>query len=359
MADQQPVEIISEEEMAFLEAALASARPRISAYFSSSSSSPRRLCSAVANASHLPPPKAPDIEELLPRKSLIGQFRKNRGLTVTDITSAEWCEKQKEFELLKGKPKRTRAMQAGSDRHAQLEREVIERVEIRVKSKEESWALKFINFIIGANQLLFEGLTRELQVVGIIEGIWVVGIIDEIRIKKDENSNSINPILVDTKTRVKPTIPTEAQKRNARLQLMCYKYLWDNLIMNQFHSDEFFKYFNLDSEYILSDVVKEQINSLGFQAKTFGDVLTYFRDTLSIIPQSKEELILRYELQSDNSLLEEYTFSYDEIWFKNQIRQCLDFWNGKKEANFVAQEERWKCQFCKFSSICPKINTSQ
>lgn len=42
--------------------------------------------------------------------------------------------------------------------------QVIERVEIQVKSAEESWAMKFVNFIVGANQFLFEGLTRELPV---------------------------------------------------------------------------------------------------------------------------------------------------------------------------------------------------
>jgi len=40
--------------------------------------------------------------------------------------------------------------------------QVVKKVTIRVKSKEDTWALKLLNFIIGANQLLFEGLTREL-----------------------------------------------------------------------------------------------------------------------------------------------------------------------------------------------------
>ena len=35
----------------------------------------------------------------------------------------EWCEKQMEFVLEHGKPERTEAMKAGSERHAQLEQE--------------------------------------------------------------------------------------------------------------------------------------------------------------------------------------------------------------------------------------------
>ncbi|KAJ4786237.1 exonuclease V-like protein [Rhynchospora pubera] len=345
-----PVEIISEEEMAFLEAALASARPLIAASFSSSINQ----CRSVSLVPRATPPDTPDIEESgvrLPRKPFLAQFRKNRGLTVTDITATEWCEKQMEFVLLHGRPRRTKAMKMGSDRHAQLEKEVIERVEIRVKSAEESWAMKFINFIAGSNQLIFEGLTRELPVIGLFNGIWLVGVIDELRVPTNERT--INPILVDTKTRSKPTLPAEPQKRNARFQLMCYKYLWDDLIYSMFPSDEFFKYFNLDSQYVLSDEIKEYVNSMGFQAKTLGEVMTYYKNTCSLLPRSKDELLLRYELQADNTLLEEYVFSYDASWFQTQMKQCLDFWVGNKEVKYVTEDEKWKCQYCKFSSICP------
>ena len=40
--------------------------------------------------------------------------------------------------------------------------QVVKKVPIQVTSKEDKWALKFMRVIIGANQLLFEGLTREL-----------------------------------------------------------------------------------------------------------------------------------------------------------------------------------------------------
>jgi hypothetical protein len=49
---------------------------------------------------------------------------------------------------------------------------------------------------------------------GVIEGTWIIGIIDEIRMHMD--GISVQPILIDTKTRGKPTIPSEAQKRNGR-----------------------------------------------------------------------------------------------------------------------------------------------
>ncbi|CAI9102177.1 OLC1v1000401C1 [Oldenlandia corymbosa var. corymbosa] len=95
-------------------------------------------------------------------ESLFDRFRRSRGLSVTDLTGTEWCEKQMEFVLCRGRPKPTKAMQAGSARHAELEEEVIKRVKIGATTAEDRWALKFANFIIGANQLLLKGLTREL-----------------------------------------------------------------------------------------------------------------------------------------------------------------------------------------------------
>jgi len=54
---------------------------------------------------------------------------------------------------------------------------------------------------------------------GVIEGTWIIGIIDEIRMHMD--GISVQPILIDTKTRAKPTIPSEPQKRNGRFAPYC------------------------------------------------------------------------------------------------------------------------------------------
>uniref|UniRef100_A0A0V0IQG4 Putative ovule protein n=1 Tax=Solanum chacoense TaxID=4108 RepID=A0A0V0IQG4_SOLCH len=60
----------------------------------------------------------------------------------------------------------------------------------------------------------------------------MVGVIDEIRMPKGQSD--VYPMLVDTKTRVQASLPREPQRRNGRLQLMCYKHLWDSLVANDF-----------------------------------------------------------------------------------------------------------------------------
>lgn len=273
-------------------------------------------------------------------------------MSVTDLTGTEWCEKQTEFILLFGKPKKTKAMKAGSARHVVLEEEVIKRVKVQVESAEDVWALKFMNFIVGANQLLFDGLTRELPLVGFIEGVWMVGIIDEIRMPASSESTRF-PILVDTKTRVRPILPGEPQKRNGRFQLMCYKYMWDTLVADKFPSQKFFDFFSLNPNHILSPEIRDNAAKSGFPSETLSDVVRYFGNSCCLLPQAHDQLLLRYELQEDQSLLGEDEFSYDPDLVKDQINSCLEFWLGTRKASYPPMEELWKCKFCKFASVCP------
>jgi len=63
------------------------------------------------------------------------------------------------------------------------------------------------------------------------------------------------------------SLKLSAQYLYDRLQLMCYKYLWDSLIAKKFPAENFFSYFDLDPNYLLSDDIKWYTNSLGVNAK--------------------------------------------------------------------------------------------
>ncbi|CAL0329097.1 unnamed protein product [Lupinus luteus] len=296
----------------------------------------------------------PDIEESPPNAhdSFLRRFRTKRGLSVTDLTSTEWCEKQMEFSLQLGGREMNKIMRAGIERHAKLEQEVITRVEVEIKSREDWWALKFLNFINGVNQLLSEGLTRELPVMGIAEGIWIVGVIDEIQMPLTGNDK--NPFLIDTKTRSRDKLPSEPQRRNGRLQLMCYKYLWDNLVSDDFPSKKFFTFFGLNPQHILCEDLEELSDDSGIYALTLDDVVRCYGDTCKMLGPAHDQLLLRYEYQKDYSLLGVDKFEYDSDWLKNQIRHSLEFWHGEREARYASAEERWKCRFCQYATVCPR-----
>ncbi|KAF5751527.1 hypothetical protein HS088_TW02G00541 [Tripterygium wilfordii] len=364
-----PIEIVSEEEMALLEAALAATRSSFSSPAISSICSPSRSSQFQRNARsvhsitllskrRLSYCSQSDIEDFggtqkrnrVP-ESLLQRFRKNRGLNVTDITATEWCEKQMEFTLLFGKREVNEAMKAGSVRHAKLEEEVVKKVEVRVKSIEDIWALKFLNFITGAKQLLFEGLTRELPLICFVEGVWMVGVVDEVQLPTTDPNRY--PVLVETKTRVQDTLPAEPQRRNGRLQLMCYKYMWDSLVADKFPSRQFFDFFSLDPYYLLSEEIQVSTASSGFHVKTLDDVLKCYSNTCEMLLPAHDLLLLRYELQRDNTVLGEDHFTYDPDWVKSQLQGCLEFWLGERKANFILEEEQWKCRYCQFASVCP------
>ena len=177
----------------------------------------------------------------------------------------------------------------------------------------------------------------------------MVGKIDEVRMPYKHN-----PILVETKTRVRDTVPAEPQKRNGRIQLMCYKYLWDNLVANRdFPCREFYDYFELNPQRKLCKDLQKASADSGFTALTLDDVVICYQNTCKMLPRAHRQLVLRYESQRDKSLLDEEKFAYDGGWLKRQIRNCLDFWLGQREATFVDEEEDWKCGYCDFAPECP------
>ena len=53
---------------------------------------------------------------------------------------------------------------------------------------------------------------------------------------------------------------------------MCYKYIWDNLVADNFPSQKFFDFFTLNPYSILSEELRERTADSGFPA----DVRTLF-----------------------------------------------------------------------------------
>ncbi|GFP81005.1 exonuclease v chloroplastic [Phtheirospermum japonicum] len=272
--------------------------------------------------------------------------------SVCDIIETEWCEKQKEFKLLFGEHEITKAMKAGKARHAELEEEVMPRAKVGVKSAEELWARTFMKSIYGVNQLSHYGLTRELPIIcRAEESIWIVGKVDEIRMPLSSSNGFVT--LVETKTREKATLPGEAQIRKGRFQLMLYKHMWDMLVAGNFSPQEFIDNFSLNPNHKLSPKVIEHAAKSGFPLQTLNDLVTYFGNSCCLQPQADNQLLLRYELQEDQSLLGEEKFWYDADWVKAQIKSCLEVLVGEREARYAPQDERWKCKCCRFATICP------
>lgn len=134
--------------------------------------------------SHSTREQSPEIEPEAPdTRTPIERFRTKpkKPLSVTDIVSPAWCELQYWYNLTKyGRVKRTPAMKQGSGVHKVLEDQVYTHVPVEVISNEDRFGLRIWNIIQGLRTLRSTGLTRELEVWGLVDGEIVNGIIDEV-----------------------------------------------------------------------------------------------------------------------------------------------------------------------------------
>ncbi|KAJ5332945.1 uncharacterized protein N7506_006728 [Penicillium brevicompactum] len=105
----------------------------------------------------------------------------NKAFSVTDLVSPAWCELQYWYTLTKhGRKKRTAAMKKGSSMHKTLEDEIYTTVPVEIKTKEDAWGLRIWNVIQGLRMLREYGVTREMEVWGMVDGQIVNGIIDQL-----------------------------------------------------------------------------------------------------------------------------------------------------------------------------------
>nr|POE93584.1 putative exonuclease v, mitochondrial [Quercus suber] len=129
------------------------------------------------------PEKAPSPQPTLDTRSPLLRFRTppKKTLSVTDLVSPAWCELQYWYNLTKyGRIRRTPAMKQGSSVHKVLEEQVHTTVPVDVETKEDRFGLRIWNIIQGLRTLRRTGMTRELEVWGLVDGEVVNGIIDEI-----------------------------------------------------------------------------------------------------------------------------------------------------------------------------------
>ncbi|KAJ5744855.1 hypothetical protein N7533_009725 [Penicillium manginii] len=116
-------------------------------------------------------------------RSPVERFRRppNKSFSVTDLVSPAWCELQYWYTLTKhGRKRRTPAMKQGSIVHKTLEDEIYTTVPVDITTKEDAWALRIWNVIQGLRLLREYGITRELEVWGLIDGEVVNGVIDQL-----------------------------------------------------------------------------------------------------------------------------------------------------------------------------------
>lgn len=280
--------------------------------------------------------------------SPLRRFNK-KTVSVTQIASQFWCEKQVELGLLFGRVK-TKEMVEGRQQHKALEEEVIKFPEYRAYGWVDALAIKF-NKTVECCRVLREGSkTRELPLYGKINNVFLAGVLDELEVKGDAVR------LVDHKTRKANSLPNQAQRQTAEVQVMLYKRMLDDLKAGRFGWNELRGLYSLEEDKQTTPQLKEQALESekalpGFELDVVKAGEKAF-EALRSLPRTSHELEVVYELQKDGSVIGSHSFAFDEARIERDVYRALDYWVGNRSAEKTG--DKWKCAFCEFKGRqCP------
>jgi exonuclease V len=264
-------------------------------------------------------------------RSPLERFRTapRKSLSVTDLVSPAWCELQYWYTLSKhGRKRATKAMKAGTKVHKELEDQLYATVKVNIQTTEDAWGLRIWNVIQGLRTLRERGFTRELEVWGVIDGLPINGVIDEIShtcpdVELEAQKETSKPAdtlprnqatiseyfgtvgddfkdaaegrpaetdkiyLCDVKTRSATGLPKGASFRPTQMQLMLYHHLLCDLATGKVDLRILADRYKLDIEQALSDSFIAQIGGLNEEfmdeATTSADGPGSSQDSLTLL----------------------------------------------------------------------------
>ncbi|XP_053312801.1 exonuclease V [Spea bombifrons] len=272
-------------------------------------------------------------------------------LWVTNLCSQTWCEQQMvyEFELPAFlQPEKSAVMNAGSSIHLARELEVHDVVSVTTQTREDSWAVKFLNILSMIPVLQSGGLIREFPVFGEQDGVFLVGVIDELGYSPKGELE-----LRELKTRGSPTLPKAAQKRSHEFQVSLYKLLFDGMVSGGLQPDLFIQHLHLMPGQELGVQVKEHANRVGITVSTFMELaeLTCLNLQFSDLPMI-DSLKVEYCYQENGAMLGCEVLHFNRETVLERLKYYMEFWKGLRETQGVDIEEAWKCRMCSFANIC-------
>uniref|UniRef100_A0AAZ3R930 Uncharacterized protein n=1 Tax=Oncorhynchus tshawytscha TaxID=74940 RepID=A0AAZ3R930_ONCTS len=153
----------------------------------------------------------------VPDQSPMERFSKHH-LNVTQLCEQSWCEIKVVYGFLKPHMKRREmrrtAVTTGASIHLAREREANpDAVTVVVYTREDREALKLINLIQMVPALEAGQLVREFPVLGVLDGVFFLGVVDELYCSK-----SGDLVLSELKTRSHNSLPHPAQAKGHSLQ---------------------------------------------------------------------------------------------------------------------------------------------
>ncbi|XP_063002595.1 exonuclease V [Elgaria multicarinata webbii] len=272
-------------------------------------------------------------------------------LCITDVSAQVWCEQQMVYK--RERPdllplENTVQLNTGKSIHLARELEYHDLVSVCTTSREDSWAIKLLNLLAMIPVLQAGRRVREFPVFGVLEGVFVVGVIDQLGYTAKGELE-----LSELKTRHEAFLPSAAQKKRDRFQVFLYKCIFDAMVQGHLTWDIFIQHLHLRPEQVLGPQVQEQARNAGFTASCFQDLLelAFLNLTLLDIPVI-DRLQIEYIHQGTNAPLGTEVLAYDDDAVRATVRDFLAYWKGQRDPKGVDVEDAWKCRYCAYASVC-------
>ncbi|KAJ8392150.1 hypothetical protein AAFF_G00079560 [Aldrovandia affinis] len=252
-------------------------------------------------------------------------------LSVTEVCGQTWCELQVAYgyELPHvGRIKEESAeVKIGASIHLIRELEVHKVVEVQVLSREDRQAVTFLNLLSMIPPLQAGNLVRELPVFGLLEGVFLAGVIDELHY-----SEKGELVLNELKTRRDNALPGPAQVKGHSLQVRLYKLLFDSLVRGDLKRDHVITHLRLRPGRALGAGVLEHAGKLSIQVSTFGELLDLLLMNLSYCELPPiDRLSLEYCHQGSAMHIGTQDVPFAEPQLRVELRNYLSYWSGHRE----------------------------
>ncbi|MBK5112909.1 MAG: hypothetical protein KGD59_14475 [Candidatus Heimdallarchaeota archaeon] len=297
-----------------------------------------------------------DDEKLIPNEEEetvidLTKLPQVRNLSPSKLADQFWCEMQLHLRLHLGMDP-TEEMIVGSQIHRLLEEELGPIIEVTVTTLNDSIIAYILQIYSKLQTLLKLGVTRELPVIGKIQDIPCLGIIDQLSFEISPD-NQKQMVITDYKTRRSKRAPSYEQKRRNRIQLQVYWHLLNDLKDGKFTVDMFKEYFEMSDELIPSDELLAQLPEEHKKIITDKEPTELLFETFKIfqnLPELSEELNATYLYQEDQQpVFSDRTFFHVES-FEVDMDWAVDYWRGKRTPGECPQQ--WMCKFCQFTEDC-------
>ncbi|MCL4371795.1 exonuclease V [Candidatus Marsarchaeota archaeon] len=265
-----------------------------------------------------------------------------KSIRATDIAAQYWCEKQMELNYLHG-PEITREIIKGKEIHEELENETNVPIVLQPKSYADFMYKSLYTTYEALETLKKNRKSRELLLYGNLGSYKTVGKMDELLV----SGGSV--VIIEDKTRATDKMPSEAQIRSHRAQVILYKKLLGDIISGAYNEDIFAKEYGIHRLSITKEF-ERQLDALNIAklAQNLAEITKKFFNAYRSIGHLSDTMVIRYINQYTGKRIDNYKFRITEEELNGTIDFALKYWKGERQALPVPYEEKWKCEYCIF-----------